>query len=165
MDLRGEGGFGAADHAAGTLVPVVRQQVAEDLHGETVGVAAKDTETAQGAAGRGLIAGEDAVAGEEEVETKCRGKERGAQSFGLHQRDGEEAVVAEGIKGQTWGKKGLEDLSGQGVSKDKGRCKAGLDRERMSLQQVNQARLLPASISRSVVDGARRLVKVDAIRV
>ena len=56
------------DFEVGALVSVVRQQVATDLHGTPVCVTSQNAETPQRPSRGGLVTGEDAIAGQKEVQ-------------------------------------------------------------------------------------------------
>ena len=94
------------------------EEVAERDHQPAVGVASQNAQTAQRAPRLGVEAREDAIAAQEEVLAEEGRQERGPQALGLHQGDGEEAVIATKVQAQSWRKQGAQGLGGHGVSQD-----------------------------------------------
>jgi hypothetical protein len=88
LDL--ESAWAFVDVRVDQAVAVVREQVAGDHHQPAVGVAAQDLKAAQARAAGD--AHEDPVAREEEVDAQGLGQERGAEPFGLDERDSTERV-------------------------------------------------------------------------
>src|SRR5579859_5206426 len=122
------------------LIAVVGQQVPEYTHRPTVGVTAQDTQSTQCSSASRLIAREDPVSGEEEVQPERSRNKRRTQASGLYHCDRQESEAAVHIQREPGWKQWSQYAFRNRIGKDQRCPQLGFDRHSVSPEQVQQSR-------------------------